>query len=102
MDGEKAKAQRGMGRVHFLALLPAIREAIEQGWPMKSLFERHHNELQMSYPQFTRYVGVYITGKPPARRKDGRPDRRRVPPVSMSGGIKGFVYNPVPCKEDLI
>ncbi len=78
MDGEKAKAQRGMGRVHFLALLPAIREAIEQDWPMKSLFERHHDELQMSYPQFTRYVGAYITGKPPARRKASSQRARKI------------------------
>lgn len=91
-------ARRGMGRVHFLALLPSIREALEQGWPMKSLFERHRDELRMSYPQFTRYVGTYITGKPPKRSKARQPD----PPQAKPAGPKGFSYTAVARKEDLI
>lgn len=100
-DGTDSRvAGRGMGRVHFLALLPAIRTALEEGWTMKTVFERHRDGLRISTPQCTRTVGQYVTAKPPVRSQARQP----APPPPPAPPVKapGFHYNPVPKIEDLI
>ncbi len=55
-----SKKHRGAGRVPFLAHLQSIRSMVEAGWPLSAVYEKHQDVLEISYIQFTRYVGRYI------------------------------------------
>ncbi len=58
---KRAIVHRGIGRVAFLAHLDAIRNGVEEGWPLTALYEKHQGELVITYSQFARYVARYIT-----------------------------------------
>jgi len=51
---------KGMGRVRFLASLPAIRQDLADGFPLKAIYRRHQARLGMSYAQFTRYAAAAL------------------------------------------
>ena len=63
---------RGLGRVAFIANLPAIKTELAEGWTAKSIYDRHADKLagKISYPQFIRYVRALrnapSNAKPPA------------------------------------
>ncbi len=58
---KRAMVHRGIGRVAFLAHLPAIQKGVEEGWPLTALYQKHQAELVITYSQFARYVARYIT-----------------------------------------
>ncbi len=58
---KRAIVHRGIGRVAFLAHLPAIQQGVDEGWPLTALYEKHQAELVITYSQFARYVARYIT-----------------------------------------
>jgi hypothetical protein len=60
-EGE-TKKYRGDGRVSFLAHLESIKTEIQEGWSIQAVYQRHSGQLDISYPQFVRYVRRYITG----------------------------------------
>lgn len=110
------KRRKGEGRALFLAQIDAIRSELQQGWPVKTVYERHQSKLQMSYHQFWRYVSSLILKRGP-KWSEITPSKEIVaPPASPSpppsakpsdpeGGpvIRQFVYNPrAKNPEDLI
>lgn len=71
----ETKKYRGGGRVSFLAHLESFKLELNQGWPMRAVYDRHSEKLNMSYMQFSRYVHKYITGpvsesSAPVKEKD--------------------------------
>lgn len=98
----------------FLALLPALQAELAEGWTAQVVYDRHRDRLKMSYPQFTRYVRRYVSGKEKTRKPQDSPEtgkrravgegteRRNLPPGSLSVGQTGFNYTATSNKDDLI
>jgi len=64
MTKAPAKARRkGDGRVAFLAKVDLFRSLLEAGHPQRSIYDDHAAALGISYSQFNRYVGQYLTQK---------------------------------------
>jgi len=102
----KTKHRRGTGRVAFLARLDDFRRLLENGLPQRWIYDEYAADLGISYPQFTRYVSKYLTGKAThdQHQKQGpagdeRPgttssttgDQR---PAASLGRRPGFQHNP--------
>lgn len=68
-EGKPSKKHKGVGRVSFLAHLQPIKKMVEEGWPYTAIYEKYQDQLGMSYIQFTRYIGQYITGASEAKPK---------------------------------
>ena len=103
-EQQPVKRRKGDRRALFLARIDAIRTELQQGWPVKTVYSRHASKLDMSYPQFWRYVSSLILARDPK-------ESLHTPPVTPSpdpsahalqvskpdaGGpeIKQFTYNP--------
>lgn len=55
-----SKAQRGHGRVAFLALREAFQKLLADGYPLVSIYNHHKQQLGIGYPQFTKYIHRYL------------------------------------------
>lgn len=53
----------GAGRVSFLSHQSTIKNYLDAGWSKRAIF-RQLNLAHLSYPQFTRYIGRYLTSPP--------------------------------------
>ena len=60
MTDTSSKTPRGHGRVAFFAHLDAFRKLLDEGHPLRSIYDSHSEKLGIGYPQFTKYVGRYI------------------------------------------
>lgn len=91
---------RERNRAVFLALLPEIRQALDEGWSVITIWRTLHAEQKVtfSYQAFRLYVKKLILA--PAR---GRPSTPSLPHERLpTKGTTGFTFNPVPNKEELI
>jgi Family of unknown function (DUF5338) len=99
VDGKAAKI-RGQNLVPFLAHLEKIRTEHAAGWPVKAIYNRYAETLDMSYIQFNRYVNRYIRDVKPSESKPQRSSEGTAPqPVPTDaprkeGGFKQFVPGP--------
>ena len=64
MTKEEKEAYRGAGRVAFLARKQEIKEMIDAGHPIKNVYRKYGDKLNISYGQFARYVNKFIRSKP--------------------------------------
>lgn len=53
----------GQGRVNFLAARDEVEKMINAGHMLRDIYDEKSAGLGISYTQFTRYVGKYITQK---------------------------------------
>jgi Family of unknown function (DUF5338) len=115
----RAKPSRGdQNRATFLAVKDDVKQALDDGWPVKAIWETLNEEgkIVFSYQTFRTYVNRLIVvqrskrgwehdlvkkekeknmGKPASagvRQKDNK---------TATTGLRGFVYNPVPNEEEL-
>ncbi len=98
----------------FLALLPRLQAELAEGWTAQVVYDRYCDRLKMSYPQFTRYVRRYVSGKEKTRKPQDRPETDHRPaaaagterrnPTAGNGpvGQPGFNYTATSNKDDLI
>ena len=91
---------RERNRAVFLALLPEIRQAMDEGWSVITIWRTLHAEQKVtfSYQAFRLYVKKWILA--PARTRTGTTPLPREPVPAK--GTTGFTFNPVPNKEELI
>lgn len=115
-EQQPEKRRKGEHRALFLTRIDVIRTELQQGWPVKSVYERHKAELQMSYPQFWRYVSSLILKETTKVSGTAPPNEAVAPaagppavppskPTDPDGGpvIRQFEYNPrAKNPEDLI
>lgn len=115
-EQQPEKRRKGEHRALFLTRIDVIRTELQQGWPVKSVYERHKSELQMSYPQFWRYVSSLILKETPKVSGIAPPNEAVAPPASPPAEppakstdpngdpvIRQFEYNPrAKNPEDLI
>ncbi len=103
----KKPSRNAQNRATFLALRGDIKQALDDGWPVKTIWETLHEEgkVEFSYQAFRGYVNRLILSQPAA--KDG-PKTEKIPEKTQgktqekNTGISGFSYDPSPDKKDLL
>jgi hypothetical protein len=113
--GRKTPSRHGKNRAAFLAVRDDVKEAIDDGWPIKEIWETLYEEgkVSFSYETFRTYVNRLIVGRQleigrgslagKKERRNGKPDLAGVQSVDKksTAGIRVFTFNSTPKKEDL-
>jgi hypothetical protein len=119
-------ARRDRHRVAFMAVKNDVKEALEEGWPMKTIWAHmvEQKRIGFGYDTFLAYVKRHVKGttEPSSASKSSRrPDQSLAPkarpssltrdeatqgrPEQASHGpepISGFTFNAAPNREELI
>jgi hypothetical protein len=116
----KKPAGNVRNRAAFLALRGEVKQAIDDGWPVKTIWETLHDEgkVAFSYQAFRGYVNRLVLSPPangeatPAAEADqsGQAAPRSVPQSARTPAewrpeklaATGFTFNKTPKKEDLL
>ena len=117
----KKPAGNVRNRAAFLALRGEVKQAIDDGWPVKTIWETLHDEekVAFSYQAFRGYVNRLILSPPvsgeAAPAAVGVDQSRQVAPRLAPQSAKqpsewkpekpaatGFTFNRTPKKEDLL
>ena len=100
---QKKPSHSAYNRALFLALRPEIKQALDDGWPVKSIWEIlvQEGKITFSYQAFLGYVNrLLLTAKtkntPSSSAKTSRIISRKLVPMP------GFTFNPIPNLKDLI
>ena len=117
----KKPAGNVRNRAAFLALRGEVKQAIDDGWPVKTIWETLHDEgrVAFSYQAFRGYVNRLILS--PSANREAAPaavgvdQHRQVAPRLAPQSAKnpaewqpekpaasGFTFNRAPKKEDLL
>jgi hypothetical protein len=117
--GERAAretpSRNAKNRAAFLAVRDDVKQALDDGWPRKAIWETLHEEgkIAFSYQAFRTYVNRLILEKrletergrvAGKEERGGKSDEGGVRPVdkNSTAGLPGFTFNSTPKKEDLI
>lgn len=115
----------GKNRAAFLALRNDVKKALDDGWPVKVIWEtlRDEGKITFGYDAFIGYVNRLVRstdatapepvppsadqakGEKPTQQEEGSKAKKPQAPEmkkSEPAGIAGFNYNPKPNKEDLL
>ncbi len=89
-------------RAVFLLLRQEIKQALDDGWPMRSIWELLHEEgkVTFGYDSFRRYTRRLIVLPLPHLENHTMETPKRKTDETQQ--IRGFTFNPSPKKEDLI
>ena len=116
----KKPAGNVRNRAAFLALRGEVKQAIDDGWPVKTIWETLHDEekVAFSYQAFRGYVNRLILSPPangeatpaPMADQSGQAAPRSVPQSARTPAewqpkklaATGFTFNRTPKKEDLL
>jgi hypothetical protein len=90
---QSPKGQYGYGRVAFKTYLKEIHQEIESGYTLIHIYDKRKDKLGITYSQFAKYVGKYITGG--GVRKSSTEHTVQVDPMT-SAEAKSFSYVPQP------
>ena len=112
-------SRTGKNRASFLAVRDDVRKALDDGWPVKVIWDtlRDEGKIEFGYDAFIGYVNRLIRNveptppaKPPADQvKADKPAPKAKAktdapqePKKEATPIGGFNFNPKPNKEDLL
>ena len=108
---QRPASQNAKNRTAFLANMEEIRQALDDGWSRKIVWEtlKEQGKISFGYQAFLRYVSRMIVPAvaPAAEKKPDQAQTVEKPLVETMAekseleGIKGFTWNPNPKKEDL-
>ena len=91
-------------RAAFMVLREDIKQALNEGWKSKNIWETLFDEgkITFSYPTFHSYVTKLIQDEKPTQTHDilSKPEEKN--PVTTNQSLPGFTYNPIPNVEELI
>ena len=116
---KKKPSRSAQNRAAFLALRVDIKQALDDGWPVKSIWETLHEEgkIDFSYQAFRGYANRLILSPPATELPAPLPATSVAPepgpsnpmkPASPKTAVKkpatsaGFTFNSKPNKEDLL
>ena len=115
---QKKPSRNGQNRATFLAIRGDVKQALDDGWPVKTIWETLHEEgkVSFSYQAFRGYANRLILSSPASRTTvstpmavDSRIGRQHGPATAQAteknaGGptTSGFTFNRTPKKEDLL
>lgn len=106
-------SRSGMNRASFLAVRDDVKMALDDGWPLKVIWDtlRDEGKIEFGYDAFISYVKRLIRNAesaPSDKVKTGKPAlnikaKSEAPqePKKEAPTIGGFNFNPTPKKEDL-
>ncbi len=119
--GLKNPVRGATNRAAFLAVRLDVEHALNDGWPVKTIWETLFEEgkITCSYQAFRGYVNRLILSSTdsPKNKKPASLDSVSIEPEQTNEpkqpveeqtnppllhGLPGFVFNPTPNKEDLI
>jgi len=113
--GRNTPSHGGKNRAAFLFLRDDVKEAINNGWPVKAIWGTLYEEGKVSFSceTFRTYVDRLIRAKRletelgrVAGNKEGRgkSNQASLRPVdkNSTAETRGFKFNPIPNKDDLI
>ena len=111
--GLKNPVRGAKNRAAFLAVRLDVQEALNDGWPVKTIWETLFEEgkITCSYQAFRGYVNRLILSNTdsPKNKKPASvdsvpidPEQVNKPNQSLLHDLPGFVFNSTPNKEDLI
>jgi hypothetical protein len=99
-------------RAAFLAVRDDVKHAIDDGWPVNTIWQTLHEEkkIAFSYQAFRIYVNRLIrleTERSRVARKEGRMGKGDQPGAhsvdkKSTTAVRGFTFDSAPKKEDLI
>lgn len=105
---KKPLNQKARNRAAFLANMEEIRQALDNGWSVKDVWEALCDEgrIPFGYQAFLGYVKRLIRNPSSADSRQpveetGRKEQVTKAPRQKAEGIKGFQFDPVPKKEEL-
>lgn len=110
---ERAKKQRAskreQNRAVFLALRQEIHHAMDDGWPVATIWRtlKEEQKIDFSYQAFRLYVNKLVRQQagasivPPTVYREPVSSQKKSTP-SPKGTGSGFTFDPTPKKEDLI
>ena len=114
----KKPAGNVRNRAAFLALRGEVKQAIDDGWPVKTIWETLHDEekVAFSYQAFRGYANRLILSSSASRTTvstpmavDSRIGKQRGPATAQATEktlegqtTSGFTFNRTPKKEDLL
>ncbi len=77
---QKKPSRNGQNRATFLAIRGDVKQALDDGWPVKTIWETLHEEgkVSFSYQAFRGYANRLILSSPASRAGRGR-SRRACP-----------------------
>jgi hypothetical protein len=116
---KKKPSRSAQNRAAFLALRVDIKQALDDGWPVKSIWETLHEEgkIDFSYQAFRGYANRLILSPPATEPPAPPPVAEATPAPGASNPTKpaspktvvkkpdtaaGFTFNSKPNKEDLL
>ena len=111
-------SRRAQNRGAFLALRSEVEQALDDGWPVKTIWETLHQEgkVTFSYQSFRGYANRLILARRHGRQPAGVADQSKAlrPAASATSqalgdrtaqkaaGIGGFRFESEPRKEELL
>ena len=97
----KKPSRNGQNRAAFLALRGDVKQAIDDGWPVKLIWEtlREEGKVSFGYQAFRVYANRLILSSP-ASKATVRPSVVEKKPDDSA--TTGFTFNRAPKKEDLL
>jgi hypothetical protein len=114
----KKPPRNGQNRVTFLAMREDVKQAIDDGWPVKTIWETLHEEgkVSFSYQAFIGYANRLILSSSASRTTvstpmavDSRIGKQHGPATAQATEktlegqtTSGFTFNRTPKKEDLL
>lgn len=105
----QSHGDENQNRAIFLALRPDIKQALGDGWSIKSIWETLYEEgkVAFGYDAFRRYTKRLILLPASLSLTPEHPGQSNVtktvePKTKETPQIGGFTFNPSPKKEDLI
>lgn len=99
-QAQKTQRKTSVGKTQFIAHMNDIKTALDDGWPMKAIWETLYDEGKVSftYKSFRHYVSQLIRTK----QDDTRDDNSKESKSKSPSEIKGFTFNPKPDLEKLL
>lgn len=100
---KKKTSQGSKNRAIFLSLRTDIEHALDDGWPIKTIWEQlvEEGKVTFSYQTFRNYVNrLAKTRKQEVKHQAD--SNSNVPKKGTSQSIGGFSFDPIPKKEDLV
>jgi len=112
---KKKPSRNAQNRAAFLAVRADVKQALDDGWPVKSIWETLHEEgkVTFSYQAFRGYVNRLIlavkadaalspASEPAKPREDAKPEAAASSTKQKPARMPGFIFQPNPDKKDLL
>lgn len=106
---QKKPTHGAQNRAAFLAVRVDVKQALDDGWPVKFIWETLHEEqkVKFSYQAFRGYVNRLVLSPAPTATSSPTSEvaAKTATPTPVTKRTKrreGFVFNPVPNPEELL